>query len=403
MPLRLPELTMGPCRDFGDPGLAEIARLPVSEVIPLHVDGIVRRLKDDGIIQDDDAGFLTGLVHTLATAPGYVRFLDMEKKRSHALRLYDISGRISSLSHAGRDDLLLAIGIILFNLAPSQKLVDSLSALEPREGPLFYDYHSMMALNFLLLERLDEAGEHAEEALISAPSPEQQAYVKMLEGCIALRRGEPESAIGYLDECGASGRLRTLASFYAGIVRYEKMEFEDALRHFESAAAGVTDTLDVLTARCNIGACAVNLGNMGAGEKEFKEITRHTWKKGGTREMGLRSLADSYLGIISRSRGDFPGADIYYRESLKACIKLKNTVGIANQIGNMGLLNFFAGDYTRALRMLNSCMVYSERMGYWNGIRFSYQNIIKTLVETGQTPEARRLKEMYTSRYPGLE
>jgi tetratricopeptide (TPR) repeat protein len=394
---------MGPCREFGDPGLAEIARLPVSDVIPVHVGGIVRQLKDDGMIPGDEANFLTGLVNTLATAPGYVRFIGLDKKRDEALRLYGISGRLSLVDHPLRDDLLLAIGIILFNLSPSQKLVDRLSAMQPREGPLFYDYHSMMALNFLLLESLDEAGAHAEEALLSAPGAEQRAYVKMLKGCIALRRGEPESAVRYLDDCGANERLRTLASFYAGIVRFEKTDFEEALKYFESAAAGSGEALDVLSARCNIGACAVNLGNLGLGEKEFEGISQYTWKKGGAREMHLSSLADSYMGIISRASGHYPKAEIHYREALKTCIKLKNTVGIANQIGNMGLLNYFAGDYTGALRMLNSCMVYSERMGYWNGIRFSYRNIFDTLMTTGQAPEARKLKDAYTSRYPGLE
>jgi len=119
--------------------------------------------------------------------------------------------------------------------------------------------------------------------------------------------------------------------------------------------------------------------------------------------MHLSSLADSYMGIISLASGCYPEAEIHYREALKTCIKLKNTVGIANQIGNLGLLNYFAGDYTGALRMLNSCMVYSERMGYWYGIRFSYRNIFDTLMATGQAPEARKLKEAYTSRYPGLE
>ena len=77
-------------------------------------------------------------------------------------------------------------------------------------------------------------------------------------------------------------------------------------------------------------------------------------------------------------------------------------MGIANHIGNLGLLYRHSGDHEGAIRLLNSCLVYSERMGYWNGIRFSCENIYETLIEIGQAPEARKLRETYASRYPGL-
>jgi len=400
---KIPELMMGPCRDFGEPGLEEIARLPVPSVVPAYVRRLVGRFKTEGALSEDEALCLVELVETLAVAPGYVRFLDKEKKREEALKLYGITQRLSSIAHPLRDDLLLAIGIILFNLAPSEKLVDRLSCLKPQGGPLSYEYHSMMALNYLLMERLDDAVSHADGASESAQGPDQWAYVKMLKGCIALRQGDPELAIGYLDDCTVNGRLKALASFYAGIVRYEKNDFEDALKYFESAGAAAKNILDVLAARCNIGACAVNMGDMGLGEKEFQAVNRSTWKMSGSRELHRKLLANSYMGIISRARGDYPEAESYYKEALRSCIKLNNTVGIANQVGNMGLLNLYAGDHAMALRLFNACLVYSERMGYWNGIRFSYENVYETLVDTGQAPEARKLKEMYTSRYPRLK
>jgi tetratricopeptide (TPR) repeat protein len=402
VPLEIPELTMGPCRDFGLPGLEEIARLPQPSSMPDYVKRLTGQLKAEGIVSEDEALYLVELVDTMAVAPGYARFPDDGKKREKALRLYDISEKLSSTSHPLRDDLLLAIGIVLFNLSPSEKLAEVLSGLKPRGGPLSYEYHSMMALNELLMERPDRAGLYADVALEAAQDQDRRSYVKMLKGCIELRKGDPEAAIGYLDDCGANDRLKARASFYAGIVRYEKKDFFDALRHFESAGTRANDVLDILAARCNVGACAVNLGDLGLGKREFQEVNRSTWKKSGPRELHRKLLANSYMGIISRAQGNYPEAEGYYKEALKSCIKLNDTVGIANQIGNMGLLHRSAGDPGTALRLFNACLLYSERMGYWNGIRFSYENVHGTLVDTGMAPEARRLKEMYTSRYPGL-
>ncbi len=403
MTLEIPELTMGPCRDFGLPGLEDVARLPSPTLMPAHVKGLVGRLKAEGIVPEGEALYLAELVDTLATAPGYVKFLDEGKKREKALRLFDISQRLSLAAHPLRDDLLLAIGIILFNLSPSERLADMLSGLKPGDGPLSYEYHSMMALNELRKDRLDEADSHADKAMETARDPDGRAYVKMLKGCIELKKGDPESAIWYLDDCNANVRLRARASFYAGIVRYEEKDYKEALRRFESAGEGASDELDVLAVKCNVGACAVNLGDMGLGEKEFHDVNRSTWKKSGARELRRKLLANSYMGIISRATGRYPEAEGYYKEALKSCIKLNEPVGIANQIGNMGLLHRHAGDPATALRLFNACLLYSERMGYWNGIRFSYENVYGTLVDQGMTPEARKFKDTYTSRYPGLK
>lgn len=393
---------MGPCREFGEPGLEDIARLPVPPVMPDRVKKVAGRLAADGAIDGDEALYLAELVDKMAVAPGYVRFLDASKKREEAVRLYEITSRLSLTSHPLRDDLLLSIGIILFNLSPSEKLVELLASMRPAKGPLAYEFHSMMALNYLLLERLDTAASHAEEALESAPDEDQAAYVRMLKGCIALRQGNPESAITFFDERKPAGRLRTLASFYSGIVRYEKEDYEGAIRHFESARPGAGDPLDRMAIGCNVGACAVNIGDMEKAESELQEVSRSAWKKSGAKEAYRKLLADSYMGIVSRAHGDYPQAEIYYKEALKACIRQKNTVGIANQIGNIGFLYLYAGDRAGALRLLNSCMVYSERMGYWDGIRFSYEHLYDTLTVMGHALEARKLKQVYTSRYPGL-
>jgi len=343
--------------------------------------------------------------NTLAVAPGYMRFLGEDKKREEALRLYGITRRLRPVVHPRRDDLLLAIGIILFNIDPSEKLISRLSGLRPSSeaGPLSYEYHAMLAMNHLLLGSLDAAAFHAESALNATPDRDRLAYVSMLKACISLRQGDPEAAIRCMDySADRNDRLRALASFYAGIVRYERREFEDALRYFEAAGESARDILDVLAVRCNVGACAVNTGDMDLGEREFDTVDSLIQKKSGSRVTRRKLLANSYMGIISRVRGEYVDAEDYYKKALKSCVQLNDTEGIANQLGNMGILFRHTGDHSTALRLLNTCLLYSERMGYLDGVHFSCENIFGTLVEIGQTSEARIFKETYTSRYPGL-
>lgn len=402
----IPELTMGPCRDFGELSLEDFARLPIHTGVATHIKCLVEKLRADNAILPEDADHVQELANTLAIAPGYARFLSDDKKRHEARQLYDIVRR-SSLSHhpLGRD-LMLAFGIVLFSIDPSERLVSSLSRLESPEmsGPLAYEYHAMLALNFLLIGSLDKAASNANIALGEAPDDERQAYIKMLQACISLRSGDPGFAVQCLDDSlNGNERLNALISFYAGIVRFEHSEYDSALRCFEAAGASAKDILDALAVRCNVGACAVSMGDMESGEKEFDTVGRMVSKKNGPRALRRKLLADSYMGIISRARGEYSGAEKYYKKALKECLELNDKGGIANQLGNMGVLYLYTGDHPMALRLFNTCLLYSERIDYREGIRFSYANLCVALAETGQASEARKLKELYSSRYPGLD
>ena len=397
---------MGPCRDFGEPGLEDIARLPVPSAMPAHVKSLAQQFSKAGAIPAEDASHMVEFVETLAIAPGYMRFLSAEKKRDEAVRLYDIARRLSPVEHPLRDDLLLAIGIILFNIDPSEKHVSKLSGLKPpaQGSPLSYEYHAMLAMNNFLVGSPEAAAAHAESALDAASGPDGRAYVRMLQACISLRQGDTVMAIKYLDDGeNKNERLKALASFYSGIVRYERKDFDHALRYFEAAGAGAKDVMDVLAARCNVGACAVNMGDMGMGEKKFDTVGRLIRKKSGLKATRRELLANSYLGIIRRVQGEYTEAEEYYKKALRSSVQLKDSEGIANQLGNLGILYRHTGDHSMAHRLLNTCLIYSERMGYREGIRFSCENICRTLAETGQASEARKFKEQYSSRYPGLD
>jgi tetratricopeptide (TPR) repeat protein len=132
-------------------------------------------------------------------------------------------------------------------------------------------------------------------------------------------------------------------------------------------------------------------------------VGRMVSEKSGSRAARRRLLASSYLGIICRVQGQYSRAEGYYKKTLKECLKLNDATGIANQLGNLGVLYRHTGDRPMALRLLKACLLYSERQGYGEGIRFSCANLCETLAGAGQAPEARRLKELYEARYPGLD
>lgn len=218
-------------------------------------------------------------------------------------------------------------------MAPKKsKLASALSTLDISGdgGPLSYECHAMLAMSRLLAGSLDAAALHAGSALRSAADPDLRAYIGMLPACIWLRRGDAESAVRCLDG-GTSGneRLRALASFYAGIVRYKLDEFEDALAHFEAAGGG-KGIFDGLAIRCNVGACAVNMGDMDPGKREFDVVALLVSKKSGSRAARQKLLADSYMGIISRVRGEYSEAEGYYKQAISSCVRLNDSTGIAN-------------------------------------------------------------------------
>jgi tetratricopeptide (TPR) repeat protein len=138
------------------------------------------------------------------------------------------------------------------------------------------------------------------------------------------------------------------------------------------------------------------------GEKEFDAVGRIVSKENGPRADRRRLLASSYMGIICRARGHYSRAEEYYKKALRDGLKLNDTAGIASQLGNLGILYRHTGDRPMAIRFLNACLLYSESQSYRKGIRFSCANLYETLAESGQAPEARRLKELYEARYPGM-
>jgi tetratricopeptide (TPR) repeat protein len=358
-------------------------------------------------IGHDDGVRLSGLIGQMAAAPGMLRLLNQEKKGEEASRLYRIMRQVSRAGpEPRRDDLMVSVGIILFNIAPSERLIYHLSRIKPSDASdhLQYQYHAILALNFLLMGHLDLASVHATGTLRHAGGRDRSAYTRILQGCIAIRQGDHDSAISFLSEGSKcwNGRIRAMASFYKGSVYFEKGDFRQAIRCFESAGGHAGDAASQATVHSHIGACAVNLGDLDRAQREFEAMGRLTEKLKSEHKRRYGLIADSYMGIVSRARGQYDVAMCYYKRAMQACIMADDKEGIANLLGNMGLLHQYSGDHARAMQLFNVCLLYSERMGYWTGIEFSLRHMYRSLVSRGRKSEAAKLRHMYVAKYPEL-
>lgn len=408
---RILELHELPCRNFGELDLDEISKMPTPAELSEYMIALVNYFKMRGAISNPDAGRIVELIEKMSSAPGYLRFLDRRKKYVEVFRLYRAIRGIESAgirANPQRDDLMVSIGIILFNIDPSEKLVSYLASLKPSNSSahLLYEYNAILALNYLLMGRLELASVHSRNAVARTWNLEKKAYIRVLQGCISIRQGDYDKAISFLNDASkmiGEGRLKGLISFYTGIVYFEKKDFAHAMKAFEESMSNVTDAPDLATIHNNIGSCALNLGDIARAEREFDAMEQLAHRLKNPQMQQCRLTASSYRGIISRIKGDYDRSVGHYKKALKMSIRSNDSEGVANHLGNMGIAYRCKGDYTRALQLFNACMIYSERMSYWIGIRFSYWHIYHTLIDAGKHAEAKRFKETYESKYPELQ
>ena len=405
------ELKQPPCRDFGELDLDEISRMPAPAELSEYMIGLVKYFKAMRLILDKDASSTVELIEKMTGAPGYLRLLDRRKKYEEVIRLYRIVRDVDRAgigSNPQRDDFMVAIGILLFNLNPSEKLVSYLSALKPStcSDALLYEYNAILALNNLLMGLHDLASVHARIALHHTRNKSKKAYIRILQGCIAIKQMNYDKAIQNLSD-GSSlvndGRLKALISFYTGTVYFDKKDYVNAINCFEVAKQHVTDTLDLVTVHNNIGSCAVNLGDWERAEKEFEAMENLAGKLKGEHVRQCRIASNNYMGIVCRAKGEYDRAVNHYKKVLKSCIRSKDREGIANQLGNMGIVYRYKREYDRAIRLFNACMTYSEKIGYWVGIRFAFWHLYQVFIESLNVDEAKKFRDMYTARYPELQ
>jgi tetratricopeptide (TPR) repeat protein len=197
--------------------------------------------------------------------------------------------------------------------------------------------------------------------------------------------------------------LRALASFYRGIIYFERKEYANAMACFESASTHVIDALDQVTVYNNICTCAMHLGDLPRAERVFSEIEKLSGQLKGDHSLRCQLMASSYGGAIQQARGEYDRAIELFRQALKLALRSGDGTAIANQLGNLGTAYARAGNGEKGFQLLNACMAYSERVGYWAGIRFAYWHIHRMLLESGNSSEARKFMETYSARYPELK
>jgi tetratricopeptide (TPR) repeat protein len=260
----VPQLMEPPCRAFGRLNLDELSRMQASEALFRYMSGLVTYYRDQAVIPAFAAGYLIDMIEKMVSAPGYLRFLGDDKKHLEIARLLNLASVVQSSNVSPGpvvDDMIVTIGLLLYNIRPSETVASSLAALRPstRCPALQYHYDAVLALNYVLTGKLDQASVHAELARGSAIDDGMTAYLLILQGCIALGRGDYDRALDLqknAGSCAPGGRIKALAHFYRGIVLSEKKDYAKAIGCFREAGTHVTDPLDQATICNNLGSCA---------------------------------------------------------------------------------------------------------------------------------------------------
>jgi tetratricopeptide (TPR) repeat protein len=356
------------------------------------------------------ADHVIDLVEKMVSAPGYLRFLGEDKKHLEIARLLNLASIVHSSNVPPGpvvDDMIVTLCLLLYNIRPSETVADSLAALRPsaRCPALQYHYDAILALNYVLTGKLDQASLHAEMARQRAGGGGMMAYVQILQGCIALGQADHDRALDLLKNagsCAPDGRIKALAHFYRGIVFSEKKDYAEAIGCFREAGAHVTDPTDRITVFNNIGSCAFYLGDLPLAERSFSEMEKLAGHLNGESALQCRLVASSIFGAIHREKGEYDRAVKRFRAALKLALRSGDGKAVANEMGNLGAAYARAGEAETALQFLNTCMDLSERISYWPGIQFAYWHIGRLLAEKGSKTEARKFLDTYSSRYPEL-
>jgi len=406
-----PKLMEMPCREFGILNLDGISSLSTPDELSGYMTGLVHHFRDLGALTPTDADYLIELVDKMASAPGYLRYLGRERKEHEIIRLFSTARAIQSSAIADGPelrDMVVTIGILLFNISPSEKIVSFLVSSCPSDASdaLKYHYNAILALNYTLADKLDLASMFVEGALQATLEGEKTAYILILRGCIAIRQGDFDLALAALQEASAKvggGRAGGLIMFYEGVVLFEEKKYANAIRCFEAAKHQMTDELDQVTLHNNIGSCAMLIGDVSRAEKEFLAMQQLSESLKGKHVNRCRLVANSYMGAIWQTRGDGERSIEHYRRALKIALSSNKSQAIVNQLGNLGISYATSGDQERALQMLNACMAYAERTGYWQGIKFAFWHTYDLLLQKNHCAEALRFHEKYTSKFPELK
>ncbi|WP_424357985.1 tetratricopeptide repeat protein [Methanocella sp. MCL-LM] len=405
-----PKLVGLPRRKFGEPGIGGLAVLQAPEELASYMSGLVLTFRKRGLLSGQDAGRLKSLIDKISSAPGYLRFLDRVKKDREVTWLLKVVRRLKSddtLEDSAERDLIVSLGLLLFNLSPNRQIADMLSGITPADtsSALRYQYNAVLALNYMRAGRPEMATAYATAALENAREPEKRAYLYALKGCMAIAEGDYDLATASLKGAsevqGITDRLKGLISFYSGVVLFEKGEYINAIECFEAAGRYSSSDRDLATIHNSIGSCAMHIGDEARADREFQAVEKLSVNLKGARTSQCMLMINSYRGAISGPGGNRGQTVDYYRKAVHTASERGDDRAVADLMGNLGLAYARTSDYPQALQALNTCMAYAEKAGYWAGIRFAYWHLYHTLQKT-DTARARHFREIYTEKYPEL-
>ena len=406
---RTPKLVELPRHEFGKPNLGGISSLQASEELADYMVSLVTIFRQRGVFSDLDAELLVGLIEKISSAPGYLKYLDRERKNNEVVRLFNTVRRLQSSgiqNDSAIHDMIVSIGILLFNINPAMMIVDFLSSTKPStaSNALLYHYDALMALNYLISGRLGQASTYAASAYKFATDSEKKAYIRVLQSCLAIKLGDYDRAIESLQDASmleVPSRIGGLISFYTGVVFFERGEYANAIPCFEAAGRQVSDTFDMVTVHNSIGSCAMQIGDEARARQEFQAIEQISPGLKGAQASQCMLMVTSNLGAALEQSEDCGKAIDQYKKSLKVASRNRDFQAVTKLLGNLGVILARSGDTSQALHAFHACMGSAERTGYWAGIRFAFWHIYHTLQDLDNI-EARQFHEVYTTRYPEL-
>lgn len=400
------ELKELPCRRLGE--LSFSYRMHGYAAISRYVETLLSRYENIAL-SNEDRRRVVEIMNKVSGHPAYFKSMNASQKLVEArpilmaiseLQLYPVK-------EPAKADLLSALGILLFNVFPAPRLLKFITRLEPspENEALQYDYNAILAMNFMLTGRLDEAVAYNQKALKYAGDEEKRAYTHILDSCICLSKGETEEAVNALCRCSTltkDRRMKATALFYLGIIYYESDNISGALESFQMSRVGLDDELDIMNACNNVGTCAMLLGDLKAAATEFENVEYVSRYMTSNTATQLKSVACGNLGLVYMQTAHYDHAIERFKEALKMDRDLHNKKSVANQLGNIGLALKAKGDYLAAMEYFKSALNVSSMEDYLEGALFSLAQVDQLMALEGRYDEAEAFRQEMARRNPGI-
>lgn len=404
----LVELKELPCKRLGGISAGAIYLTRSKASSSGYVSALLKKYEGIALSSESCKGVIE-TINKVASYSEYFKLMDSQKKLLESRPVLIAISEIQQYhdNEPDKRDMLSALSMLLFNIFPTPKLLKFVAKFEPDPGNdlLSFDHSSLLALNYTLLGRLNEAAVYNERAFSFAVDEERRAYTHMLGSCICISRHQFDEAINMLHRCISltkDRRISAVSQFYMGIIQYELDHIDDAIWCFKQARVGIDDELDLMSVCNDLGTCALVKGDLKAAVRSFEqagELGRHM---GSQTAKFLTSVAYSNLGIVHMSMLDYLRAMEYFKKALVLNRETHNTIGVANQLGNIGLALKRRLDFSSSLEYFKSALNFSYSIDYPDGVTFAFRQVEQLMALQGSFDEAEAYRQDVIKRNPGI-